>query len=721
MYSHFAHFPFKTAVLLSICIFAGHSHAAPYTGPELHNVSISLPENSRYNATQHLLCTPSSWKSIAPFFLANYFAHVATVRTIPGEPIIQVLAMMLSALFFPASGLARGLDAIFQSAKRGRSPLEVACKAGALCVVVRMPEWTPFVRPDRRRKRLMPRGTTEGVTWIDEDHPQQPLSEWASRIMDRDQGGPDNDQTSEGITWQDDGDISQPHERQASRITYQTQGDPGDGPIPEGITWQDESYLRQPHRARASRVINGDTAEPGNGHTAENILLNDIPFERSSHSEMPRNIGSSDHAGHDELPQEIESTVELVPGRVSVSDSHQQEIDSTGQDVQRTSSISHAPPEEIAPVSKQPTLENIHEIMAQSGWDQQGEPAVAQPRPLTAQFASMVYQFLPATNWYSWLGLSTHGVMDLPAGYALAILPYNFPMSRLEARSHTTMETASSPWYKFGIGHKSKKPEKAMKNESGMGPDVHVDGLSSAWNPAKAVVALFQILYASFTLYETQGDQIDRFGYAAFGLTVTPYLVMSVINLIGNITSPEFFSVYLVRDGVMDEVEQRTGTKFERVVGEIQEPDWENDRPIMVGNDNILFSESVTVSIAQASYKKIMPTMYTAYLVAAIPLAVIGGITRFHPGHSTLAERSWIMTWLIFGMVYGVGQKTSYSIPHRTTTLRIMSTQYKYKNLFLAFYVIATFGFLPLAAPAIGGFVVVGQMLNAYGDCKQLY
>ena len=491
----------QLATIFLLCTLVEYCHAAPQGVQDLHNVTISLPENSRYNATQHLLCTPSSWKSIAPFFLANYFAHVATVRTIPGEPIIQVVAMMLTALLFPASGLARGLDAIFQSAKRGRSPLEVACKAGALCVVVRMPEWTPSVPADRRLNPPMPTGTPEGVTWIDEEHLQQPLSIWASRFINGDQGGPDNEQTS------------------------------------EGITWQDESYLRQPHRAWAARVIDGDQGEPGSGHNPDDILLNDITTERSPHNDMHQDIDLSDQIGGDELPQGTASTVELISGEASVNDNHIQgaestvelmperastsvthplEIEPNLEDVLPMLSIGHGQAEEIAPVSKQPTLENIHEIMAQSGWDEQGQPIVAELRPSTAHLASMVYQFLPATNWYSWLGLSTHGVMDLPAGYALAILPYNFPMSRLEATTSATREATSRPWYKRGISRKSERPGRTSKNQPGLSPDIHADGLSSAWSPAKAVIALFQILYASFTLFETQGDQVDRFWVRCF-------------------------------------------------------------------------------------------------------------------------------------------------------------------------------------------------------------
>ena len=98
---------------------------------------------SRYIADDHLLCTPSTWKTIIPFFLANYLAHVAAVKSIPGESIISTVFTLALAPIFPASGLSRGLDAITQCATRRKTPLDTACKAQALAVVIRDPLMLP--------------------------------------------------------------------------------------------------------------------------------------------------------------------------------------------------------------------------------------------------------------------------------------------------------------------------------------------------------------------------------------------------------------------------------------------------------------------------------------------------------------------------------------------------------------------------------------------------
>lgn len=76
-------------------------------------------------------------------FFANYFAHVTTVKSVPGEPISSRVVTLLTALLFPTFGLEKGLFAITQFAARCTTPLEKACRAGALCVVVRTKEWQP--------------------------------------------------------------------------------------------------------------------------------------------------------------------------------------------------------------------------------------------------------------------------------------------------------------------------------------------------------------------------------------------------------------------------------------------------------------------------------------------------------------------------------------------------------------------------------------------------
>ena len=86
--------------------------------------------------------------------------------------------------------------------------------------------------------------------------------------------------------------------------------------------------------------------------------------------------------------------------------------------------------------------------------------------------------------------------------------------------------------------------------------------VASSYNFIKAVVAIVQIGYAIITLYRSLENQIQRYGFAAFGLTVTPYTVMSAVNLLGNLCRPEYASIYMVETSVMDEARRRGGSFY---------------------------------------------------------------------------------------------------------------------------------------------------------------
>jgi hypothetical protein len=84
------------------------------------------------------------------------------------------------------------------------------------------------------------------------------------------------------------------------------------------------------------------------------------------------------------------------------------------------------------------------------------------------------------------------------------------------------------------------------------------------------LIALAQAIYTSVTLYQTRGDQINQYGYAAFGLTVAPFVLMSIINLIRNIFSPTYNAIYMIETSVMTEA-RRHGCRFDGVVGKLKE------------------------------------------------------------------------------------------------------------------------------------------------------
>lgn len=85
------------------------------------------------------------------------------------------------------------------------------------------------------------------------------------------------------------------------------------------------------------------------------------------------------------------------------------------------------------------------------------------------------------------------------------------------------------------------------------------------------LISLAQSIYASYTLYQSQGDQVITYGYAVFGLTVAPFVVMSIINLVGNLLAPDYPAMYLVDSSVMAEARKRDGCHLDGVVGKLKE------------------------------------------------------------------------------------------------------------------------------------------------------
>lgn len=80
---------------------------------------------------------------VLTFLATNFIAHAATVKSTPGEGAVATALNTLLALCFPMFGLLRAINAIARKARFGGSELKNACRAGALCMVVRSPEWRP--------------------------------------------------------------------------------------------------------------------------------------------------------------------------------------------------------------------------------------------------------------------------------------------------------------------------------------------------------------------------------------------------------------------------------------------------------------------------------------------------------------------------------------------------------------------------------------------------
>ncbi|KAI2473840.1 hypothetical protein F4781DRAFT_427076 [Annulohypoxylon bovei var. microspora] len=614
---------------ISFCAFL--AACFPVSGRQ--TTTIVLPGNVSNHGSANLICTPAGWTDVALFYLGNFVAHAATVRVSPGEPLLDRIVNSIAVLLFPQAGAMKGLNAIFRCAVLEKSPLQRAARSGALCMVVRSPEWKP-----------MPGESIQGLSYMG--------LETAKQFK--------------------------------------------------------KSYLS-------------------------------VKFNNNPEAEL------------DELRQ-LEAPVATT-------------------------------------IWMSPWL-----------------------RPGSRMFWMYTDTLFP---WVPW-GREIHGVCKLPHGYTLAFVPRH-------AKVRST-----------------KPQDEAQGNEL----EERFDStISASFSTIKAVVAILQTLYASFTLYRTRGDQLTQYGYAAFGLTVTPYLVMSIINLIGNMLTPEYAALYMVRSDIMKEARGR-GAVIDGEVGEIVPADYSawtfgvpnefsgSFTPMdegRLGLTNIAYSSSDTVvrqlskvestnnlestnntiddttppapsqqqihedkeasrvehdkklvgdaetpievrlmglealksdsepepepvllipncgnfattrrpvnnlptgisDISQLSHhqrSRVNHSGLIMYLViqavnlviTGISIAVIGGLSGFHKGNSTTAQRVWTMMWLAFGFLMGPNFVALPSATSLVTLFRSSKREDQDPESSRYFF---TWGFITTliyGVPGFGGYVVVGKMLYEYGNC----
>lgn len=96
-------------------------------------------------------------------------------------------------------------------------------------------------------------------------------------------------------------------------------------------------------------------------------------------------------------------------------------------------------------------------------------------------------------------------------------------------------------------------PPKPSKNEP------NSFSLASSYNLLKALAGIIQVLYGSLELYEARGRQLEKYGYAAYSLTVIPYISMSLVNLLVAAYLPQYPSMYVVIYGGKRARDETTG------------------------------------------------------------------------------------------------------------------------------------------------------------------
>ncbi|KAL8931724.1 MAG: hypothetical protein Q9211_006771 [Gyalolechia sp. 1 TL-2023] len=195
---------------------------------------------------------------------------------------------------------------------------------------------------------------------------------------------------------------------------------------------------------------------------------------------------------------------------------------------------------------------------------------------------------------------------------------------------------------------------------------------------------------------------------------------MSVANAVANLLTPQYATIFVIRTPAMTEAELR-GKAFFKAAFQV----------------DLL---NVPASAVPSKWTPVIQ-MYLPLLLGLVPLAIVGGLSKFQAENSTPLQRGFTMTWLVVGIVSGFalhlanpdpgdpleedkkkkakGKKDKMDQKHRSIKKYVIdyltdgaATESSAPDM--AVFILT----LLLSAPAIGGMVLVGLMIKEYGNCS---
>jgi hypothetical protein len=231
------------------------------------------------------------------------------------------------------------------------------------------------------------------------------------------------------------------------------------------------------------------------------------------------------------------------------------------------------------------------------------------------------------------------------------------------------------------------------------------EAVPSTYSFPKLAISLIQATWAIITIYRARGDQVQQYGYAAFGLTVVPYALMSILNTLGNILMPEYASLTLIRTPVLVEAMQ----------GQL-----DDCHALRIDLGPGALGDSTQIRAKRGWYQS---SGFIAIPLGMMPLVVVGVLSGFKPGASSPLERGFALAWLLCGVVCGplidfvcrifVGL---YSLQRWDAQEEDDDEKRSNRNLLLQYLAVS----IVLASPAVGGMVIVGLQLRSFGICTLL-
>ncbi|RPB07008.1 hypothetical protein P167DRAFT_579757 [Morchella conica CCBAS932] len=279
--------------------------------------------------------------------------------------------------------------------------------------------------------------------------------------------------------------------------------------------------------------------------------------------------------------------------------------------------------------------------------------------------------------------------------------------------------------YRFAKVPQSFKVQPLIKGSK------HEFELSSSYGIVKALAAVVQLAYGAYELYAARAKQFERFGYAAYSLTIIPYIIMSLVNFATSASRPSYPARYIVYYRGRDLPETLSTDMEETTIAATA---------LMAREDGSLLStdakdqghredwmkevESEVAGVVGYTYGdpqcspdstttlQGLGKLGTLFIAVSLPYVLIYALTGFQKGESTVSQRSWALGALVWGFL------ALFVISNVVIQIgNIFERLFGFTSPFEMDHLVAS---LFLSAPTIGMFVTVARMILQDQICTKI-
>jgi len=254
--------------------------------------------------------------------------------------------------------------------------------------------------------------------------------------------------------------------------------------------------------------------------------------------------------------------------------------------------------------------------------------------------------------------------------------------------------------------------------------------LAYRYSLVKILAAIFQLAFAITTLYRARGDQIDRYGMGAFGLTVVPYAWMSLLNLLASVVCPDYSAMWLVETDTLRTLREKSpndeAPPFTLTVGTLDEKSTGGDDhtfPQEGNDDDDNNDKTIEEKREISAWRKVQRYLFTPQVqksflellcLALIPFAIIGGMSHFSIWETENPTFVLVIAmWITYGFLTG-------PFLHLHLDSWLVGREWIYPRLPTFIMWFGWFSLLLCVAFSIMGFVIVGIIIMDYGVCIRL-